>query len=190
MPAGGDCSSVARSPCATFMNDVRQSGSALIIGLTLLALVSALGLASASAANLQWQLARQEYFRQNAASAASAGLESAINSIVSSVSPDSVPASRGAALSPDARYESLSRFVGFETGLPQPRGANLAGAHFEIVSTGHGPRGAIDRQRISVMWVIEAPMPARPLDCEPIAPGVPCRFAGELRRLAWQRLPR
>ena len=50
----------------------------------LLSLVTLLGLAGASSAHVEAQLAQNEQFRENAASAASAGIEFAISRIVTS----------------------------------------------------------------------------------------------------------
>lgn len=172
------------------MNDARQDGSALIVGLTLLALVSVLAIAGSSATRVQSQLARQDHFRQNAASAASAGVESAINRIETSAAATDVPEMLQDSLtSLPARYETRIRFLGYEVGLPQS-GGNLVGAHFEILSSGHAARGAYDHQRAVVMKVVAAPQPAQTAECEPLVPQVTCRRAGELRRLSWQRVPR
>jgi hypothetical protein len=166
----------------------RPEGSALVVGLMLLALISLLGLAGASAAHVELQLARNEQFRENAASAASAGIESAISRIVSSA-PDFNDFEIRASLPHTAsRFEAEARFLGYELGLPQPPDANLAGAHLEITATGHAPRGGVDRQRAFVMLVVASPLPARATGCEPEAAGIPCLQPGALRRLSWQRL--
>jgi hypothetical protein len=155
----------------------------------LLALISLLGLAGASAANVELQLARNEQFRENAASAASAGIESAISRIVSSA-PDFNDFEIRASLPQTAsRFETDARFLGYELGLTQLPGANLAGAHVEITATGHALRGGVDRQRAIVMLVVASPLPARATDCEPVTEGIPCMQPGILRRLSWQRLP-
>jgi len=165
-----------------------QRGTALVAGLLLLTLVSLLGLAGAAAAQVELQLARNEQFRENAASAASAGIEIAISHVTASA-PESIPARIQASLPGSAdRAEIQTRFLGYEAGLPQLAGSSLAGAHFEILSTGHAARGAIDRQRILVMRVVEV-AGSIGTDCEPLIAGVRCAVAGELRRLAWQRLP-
>jgi hypothetical protein len=166
----------------------RQRGTALVAGLLLLTLISLLGLAGAAAAQIELQLARNEQFRENAAFAASAGLEIAMSHVTASA-PESVPARIHASLPASAdRVEIQTRFLGYETGLPQLPGTRLAGAHFEIVSTGHAARGAIDRQRALVMVAVEV-SGSLGTDCEPLIVGVRCAVAGELRRLSWQRLP-
>ncbi len=168
----------------------RERGTTLVVGLVLLALVTLLGLAGAATAHIETQLAHNEQFRENAASAASAGIEVAISRIVTTSEPASFSASAslpGAA----ARFEYQARFLGYDVALPQVSGANLAGAHFEIVSTGYSSRRAIDRQRAVVVYVGAAtgPEPPAATQCEPALPGVHCHRVGELVRLSWQRLP-
>jgi hypothetical protein len=168
----------------------RQHGTTLVVGLILLTLVTLLGLAGAATAHIEAQLAHNEQFRENAASAASAGVEVAISRIVTIPDPASATFSTSATLPGAAgRFEIQVRFLGYDIALPQPAGANLAGAHFEIVSTGYSSRRAIDRQRAIVMRVDAAAGPARASECEPEIPGVRCHAAGELVRLSWQRLP-
>jgi hypothetical protein len=170
------------------MMRANDSGSALAVGLILLSLISLLGLSGASAAHVELQLARNEQFRENAAAAASAGIESVISRIVSSANPD-IP-DLHASLPGNGRFEASARFLGYETGVPQQPGSNLTGAHFEIIATGHSPRGGFDRQRAIVVLVVHSPAAVATSECEPLAPAVPCAAAGDLSRLAWQRLPR
>ena len=172
-----------------------QRGSALIVGLVLLSLVMLLALSGAGAARVELQLAHNQQFRENAASAASAGIETAISRIVTTADPATVPATHAGDLAASlpgaqARFETTTRFIGFEVGLPQAPGLELAGAHFEILSTGFGARGAWDRQRALVMHVVPVNFPAMGAVCEPAAPGPRCLRSGDLRRVAWQRLPR
>jgi Tfp pilus assembly protein PilX len=164
-----------------------QRGTTLVIGLILLSLVTLLGLAGASTAHVERLLAQNELFRENAVSAASAGIESAISQIVTTLDPAAVPTT-ATGLMPGStdRYETVTRLVGFESALPQTADAHRAGAHFEIVSTGFSSRRAIDRQRADVMLVIDGAGTA--LDCEPSAP-VRCLEVGALVRLSWQRIP-
>ncbi len=174
----------------------RQRGTTLFVGLMLLAVVTLLGLAGARGAHIEGQLARNEQFRENAASAASAGIEYAIRRIVSSPLPDIPPPDgdgastrASAAMSGSSdHFETATRFVGYEPALPQAAGANLAGAHFEITSMGYSAARAVDTQRARVMFVVPATEPAPGRECEPVAAGVPCFESGELVRLSWQRL--
>ena len=164
-----------------------QRGATLVVGLMLLALVTLLGLAGATTAHIEAQLAHNEQFRENAASAASAGVEVAISRIVTTPEPATFSAS--AALPGAAgRFEIQVRFLGYDVALPQAPGAGLAGAHFEIVSTGYSSRHAVDRQRAIVMRVDPATGLVAASECEPAIAGVRCQVAGELMRLSWQRL--
>jgi hypothetical protein len=167
----------------------RQRGTTLVVGLLLLGLATLLGLAGAATAHIETQLAHNEQFRENAASAASAGVEFAISRIVTTPDPESLSASVSATLPGSAdRFETQTRLLGQDIALPQAAGANLAGAHFEIISTGYSSRRAVDRQRVIVMRVDVATDATAAAECEPANPGVHCHEAGELVRLSWQRL--
>jgi Tfp pilus assembly protein PilX len=173
------------------MTGRRPRGTTLVVGLVLLTVVTLLGLAGATGAHIEQQLARNEQFRENAASAASAGIEYAISRIVSSPLPDTDAApslARETLRDSTDRFETVTRFVGFESALPQAASASLAGAHFEVTSTGYSAGGAVDRQRAGVMLVVPAPFPAAAPECAPAA-GIPCFQSGELVRLSWQRVP-
>ena len=166
----------------------RERGATLVVGLVLLTLVTLLGLAGAATAHIETQLAHNEQFRENAASAASAGIELAISRIVTTPEPVSF-ASSATFTDLASRCEIRVRFMGYDVALPQDDGANLAGAHFEITSTGYSARRAVDRQRAIVMQVATAAVPAPASGCEPAVAGVHCHRDGELVRLSWQRLP-
>jgi Tfp pilus assembly protein PilX len=164
-------------------------GATLIVGLILLSVVTLLGLAGASTAHVEQQLAQNEQFRENAASAASAGIEIAIGLIVTSPTPATVPTFFDAPMpGSEDRFEVRIRLAGLEVALPQAPGGNLAGAHFDIESTGYSARRAVDRQLATVMIVIPS-AEATPTSCEPETPGRRCHSAGELARLSWQRVP-
>jgi hypothetical protein len=166
---------------------IRSRGATLIVGLILLSIATLLGLASAGTARIEARLAQNARFRENAVSAASAGLEFAIHRLVNTPDPAAVPQILNASL-PDStdRFEAATRFAGFELSLPQDSTARVVGAHFEIVSTGHSARRGVDRQRASVMLVVESP-DALPLPCDP--PRTRCFRAGDLVRTGWQRTP-
>jgi type II secretory pathway component PulK len=166
----------------------RSRGATLVVGLILLSLVTLLGLAGAGSAHVEQVLAQNEQFRENAASAASAGIEVAISRIVTSPSPATVPTSFDEPMpGTDDRYEVRVHFAGIEPALAQAPGGHLVGAHFDIESTGHSARNAVDRQRATVMRVIRS-AGATPLACAPEAPGRRCHVDGELARLSWQRV--
>jgi type II secretory pathway component PulK len=167
----------------------RSRGSALTVGLIVLTLVTLLGIAGASSAHVDRLLAQNEAFRENAAFAASAGIEMAISAILASTDPATVePVVNGRMPGSQDAFEARVRFAGYESLLPQVPGARVAGAHFEIVSTGRSARRAMDRQSAGVMWVVAATEEMAAADCEPLTPRH-CFQRGELLRLSWQRLP-
>jgi Tfp pilus assembly protein PilX len=164
-----------------------ERGATLVVGLILLSLVTLLSLAGASTAHIEARLAQNERFRENAASAASAGIEFAIRRLVNASDPAAVPQTLNATLPASTdRYEATLQLAGFELALPQDPGTGLAGAHFEIVSTGYSARRSVDRQRASVMLVV-ADANATPLPC--VATRTRCFRAGDLVRTGWQRAP-
>jgi hypothetical protein len=167
--------------------NARAAGSALVVGMLLLSVVSLLALAAASAAHVELQLARNEQFRENAANAASAGIEIAISRIVTDSTVNSAIFSGSLPQTADS-FDVRIRFLGYEQPLPQAPDRNLAGAHFEIVATGRSGRGAMDRQRAIVMHVVESAAPVERRDCEPLTLER-CLRPGELHRLSWQSLP-
>ena len=163
-------------------------GATLVVGLILLSLVTLLGIAGAGSAHIEAQLAQGEQFRENAVSAASAGIEIAISSIVTSPSPASVSSWIDQSMPGTTdRLQVRVRFAGLELALPQAPGSRLVGAHFDIESTGHSARRAVDRQRATLMLVVTSAL-ATPLPCDPELPGRHCFTAGELERLSWQRV--
>jgi hypothetical protein len=171
------------------MKRPRQSGAALAVGLVLLTLVTLLGLAAAGNAHVARLLAQNQSFRENAATAASAGIEMAIRAIVTSSTPTAVPARlTGQVPGTGDQFEVRLESLGEELALPQEPGDRLAAVHFEILSTGHGARRAADRQRAVVIWVIEGSEASGRADCMPLAPRH-CHRLGEIERLSWQRVP-
>jgi Tfp pilus assembly protein PilX len=167
----------------------RQAGSTLAVGLIVLTLVMLLGLAGAGTARIDLLLAQNETFRENAALAAGAGIEMAISEIAGNPNPETVDrVVTGRVPGSQDTYEARVRFIGHERALPQAPAARLAGAHFEIQSTGRSARGAIDTQRAGILWVMDAPGPVSAADCEPVARRH-CHARGTLERLYWQRLP-
>jgi len=163
-------------------------GSALAVGLIILSLVTLLALAGASSAHVERVLAQKDTFRENAAFAASAGIEMAISAILASAQPETVDTQvTGRMASAVESFEAEVRFLGYETSLPQAPDARVRGAFFEILSTGHAARRAIDRQRATVLWVVDS-AEAVVSDCAPLA-NRHCHRLGVLERLSWQRVP-
>ena len=107
-------------------------------------------------AHVERQLAQNEQFRENAASAASAGIEYAISPIVTRppVATDANIAAdaRGASCPASTTISKPSRVSSATKSRCRSRRAGLAGAHFEIISTGYSRRRAIDRQRATSCW--------------------------------------
>lgn len=166
-----------------------ERGTTLVVGLILLSVVTLLGLAGASTAHVEQLLAQNEQFRENAATAASAGIESAISRIVNTPEPAAVPISDRASLRGSVdRFESETRFLGYDLALPQAPGAHLSGAHFDITSTGYSARRAVDRQRAHIVFVLESAGNGAVADCEPLTLSH-CYQRGEVARLSWQRVP-
>jgi Tfp pilus assembly protein PilX len=171
------------------MNSSRQSGAALAVGLVLLTLVTLLGLAAAGNAHVARLLAQNQGFRENAATAASTGIEMAIHAIVTSSTPTSVPARlNGQVPGTGDEFEVRLESLGEERALPQEPDQRLAGVNFQVLSTGHGARHAIERQRAVVMWVVEGSAASGRADCTPLVPRH-CHLRGDIERLSWQRVP-
>ena len=134
--------------------------------------------------NLRHILVRHE---ENAAFAASAGIELFQRRLMNST-PDAAPLTlRGTVPGTADEFEVQARFAGLELSLPQVPGANLAGAHFDVFSIGRSAASAIDRQRAAVMLVIDSPEHVTALDCAPLAPPA-CHERGRVERLAWHRV--
>lgn len=170
------------------MRRVRQQGAALAVGLMLLAVVTLLALGAAGSAHLERVLAQNDGFRENAAAAASAGIELAIRAIVTSSEPATVPAHLTGTLPGTQDHFDVSlRLAGYETSLPQEPAGPIAGAVFDIRSTGTSSQHAVDRQRAGILWVIDAPGDITAQPCQPLAPAR-CHRRGELERLSWQQV--
>src|SRR3954469_3205511 len=90
------------------MSRARKRGAALAVGLMLLTVITLLALAAAGSAHVEQVLAQNDGFRENAASAASSGIEMAIRAIVTSSDPAAVPAHL-AALCPAPKTVSTCR---------------------------------------------------------------------------------
>jgi len=137
-----------------------QSGAALVIGLVLLVILTLLALTGMNTATTELAMAGNEQFRRNAALAANTGIEQAIAGI------GAVPVIKGAAPTVVAptlvtgtendRYETSTRYVDDETGLPQNSADKFIGYHYVIESTGTAARNARDQQEQGVFVVASA----------------------------------
>ncbi len=177
----------------------RARGAALIVSLLLLALLTLFALAAASSARIEHTLASNELFRENAANAARAGIELATLELLTMPHSDlAVPLQRHLTIAAGIDCDVRARFAGYEANLPQDSAVLLAGAHFEITSTGHSARGAREVQRGGLMIVV--PAPAEFIESVAAMPGggaAPCGEAAGRRCLQagqsfttfWRRVP-
>jgi type IV pilus assembly protein PilX len=142
----------------------KQRGAALIIGLILLVILTLLAITSMNTASTELVMAGNEQYRQNAAHAASTGIEEAIAAIgtVSTASgaapakipPTPVPGSDTGGR-PDS-YSTSTSYVGDEKDLPQSSANKFIGLHYVIESTGTGARSAKDVQVQGVLVIAPA----------------------------------
>ena len=119
-------------------------GSALIIAMILLFVVSVLAVAGMSLSTAEMVMANNEQFRRLASDAASAGIETAVSRLRTSSAEGQV--------SSDA-FIATVRHAGDETSLPESSAERFVGRHFEIESTGHSARRASDVQTQGVMVI-------------------------------------
>lgn len=149
---------MARNDRGEFDSRRRQRGAALVVGLIMLLILTILAFTGVNTAITELAMANNEQFRRNAADASSAGVEQAIASI--GMVGTTAGASRSiapTAIGNDAtRYSTVTRYVGYETGLPQSSADKFIGLHYEIESTGTSARNARDVQTQGVMVVASA----------------------------------
>src|SRR6185503_5745169 len=119
-------------------------GSALVIALMLLFILSLLAVAGMSLSTAEIVMAGNEQFRRRASDAASSGIETAVARLRGSTAEGEV--------SSDAFIATVRR-AGVETSLPQSSADKFVGQHFEIESTGHSARGASDVQTQGVLLI-------------------------------------
>lgn len=133
----------------------RARGSALVIALILLFVLTLLATTSMGMSTAELIMAGNEMFHRRASDASAAGVEAAIARFVAT------PVARGAAplwvgpvsvgRSTVDRYTTVTRYSGTESGLPQSSAEKLFGLHFEIDSVGESARNATDEQVQGVM---------------------------------------
>lgn len=145
----------SRSAARVPSGSVRQRGAALVVGLIMLLILTILAFTGVNTATTELAMANNEQFRRNASDASAAGVEDAISRVgtVGTI-PGATAAIDATVLGNDATtYETSTRYVGDETGLPQSSADKFVGLHFEIQSTGESARNARDVQTQGVMVV-------------------------------------
>jgi type IV pilus assembly protein PilX len=135
----------------------RQSGAALVIGMLLLLVLTILAFTGLNSSTTELAMASNEQFRRNAAQASASGIENAISNL------RNVPTTLGGAPvisglrpangSPVDRYNTRTRYLGEERGIPQSSIDRFVGLHFEIESDGTSARNARDTQTQGVFVV-------------------------------------
>jgi Tfp pilus assembly protein PilX len=136
-----NCGSGARS------SERFARGSALVIAMMLLFILSLLAVTSMSMSTAEVVMAGNEQFRRLASDAASAGVETAVSHL------------RAAPVAGEVTSDvfiATVRHVGDESSLPQSSAGKFVGQHFEIESTGQSARGASDVQTQGVMVILPA----------------------------------
>ncbi len=128
------------------MNRHRQ-GSALVIAMMLLFILSLLAVTGMSMSTAEVVMAGNEQFRRLASDAASAGVETAVSRLRTAPVAGEVTS--------DA-FIATVRHAGDEASLPQSSTEKFVGQHFEIESTGQSARGASDVQTQGVMVISPA----------------------------------
>jgi Tfp pilus assembly protein PilX len=122
-------------------------GSALVIAMMLLFILSLLAVAGMSMSTAEVVMAGNEQFHRLASDAASAGVETAVSRL------------RTAAVAGEVTSETFIatvRYAGEESSLPQSSAGKFVGQHFEIQSTGQSARRAMDVQTQGVMVISPA----------------------------------
>lgn len=122
-------------------------GSALIIAMILLFILSLLAVAGMSMSTAEIVMASNEQFRRLASDAASAGIETAVSRLRSSSGESEVSSDK---------FIATIRHAGDEASLPDSSAERFTGRHFEIESTGHAARRARDVQTQGVMLITVA----------------------------------
>jgi type IV pilus assembly protein PilX len=141
-----------------------QRGAALVIGLILLLILTILAVSGMGTTATELFMAGNEQSRKNAAHAAATGIEEAIgalgavgttNGAVAKVGLTPVPGADPSATWVD-KYQTTTRYVGTEWGLPQSSVNKFVGIHYTIQSTGTSTRNASDLQTQGVLVVAPA----------------------------------
>jgi Tfp pilus assembly protein PilX len=133
----------------------RQSGAALVVGLILLLVLTVLAISGVNSASLEFFMAGNEQFRQNAFQAAETGIERAM--VLGTYNPGVAiaPPINGANTPTDNYAATITRQL---NGAPQPAiwgnsWNSFSTYHFEIASTGTAVRNAsaLNNQGVAVI---------------------------------------
>jgi type IV pilus assembly protein PilX len=132
----------------------RQSGAALVIGLILLLVLTILAISGVNSASLEFFMAGNEQYRQNAFQAAETGIERAM--VIGNYNPAAAAQTiNGSNTASDAYAATINPQMG---GLPQPAlwgnsWNSFSTYHFEVASTGTSVRNAqaLNNQGVAVI---------------------------------------
>lgn len=125
----------------------RQKGSALIIGLILLLVITVLAVTGMSTASTELVMAGNEQYRQNAFQAAETGIENALRALPT-VPQNGVPVVVGPVAVPGSNtdfYEVSSQYVGEDEDIAGFSQGKFTGLHYRLQSTGTSLRNAVSR---------------------------------------------
>lgn len=129
----------------------RQSGTALVVGLILLMVLTLLAISGMNTATLELQMAGNFQYSQSAFQAAEVGIERAMQATGLSTSGTAVTTTRTQVPGASAEYyESVTRFTWPNGITPVPTGGYSMGSggtgfsayHFDVASTGTSARNA------------------------------------------------
>ncbi len=131
---------------------VQSKGTALIIALILLLIVTLLATTAMGISIAEVVMAGNEQFHRQAMDAASAGVEAAVAQLAASpMDPSTSITTADTTASGD--YVASARYVGESTGVAGFSAGKFSALHFEIESTGSAARNASDEQFQGVMIV-------------------------------------
>lgn len=145
-----------------------RRGAALVIGLVLLTILTLLAAGGIGTAATELVLAGNEQYRRSASMAASAGIEHALAALATVPTvPGAAPTIVSGVLDLSAtgvavnHYDTATRYVGDEQGLPGSSIGRFVGLHYEIDSRGRSARDAHEQQFQGVMVIAAAGGAAR-----------------------------
>ncbi|MFO7278391.1 MAG: pilus assembly PilX N-terminal domain-containing protein [Pseudomonadota bacterium] len=126
---------------------LHQRGSALIVGLILLLVITVLAVTGMSTASTELIMAGNEQYRQNAFQAAETGIEEALRDLPM-VPQTGVPVTVGPVAVPGSTtdsYEVTSQYMGEDEDIAGFSQGKFTGLHYRVQSTGTSARNAVSR---------------------------------------------